>query len=58
MRTRFATDSAVAATTAVTHVVGTGADATTPSGAEFTLLRDDVDNIKTEIAALRVKLGA
>lgn len=57
MRTRYATDAAVAATTAVTHVVGTGADATTPAGAEFTLLRDDVDNVKVEIAALRVRLG-
>jgi hypothetical protein len=56
-RGRYATDAVVAATVAVTHVVGTGADGTTPSGAEYTKLRDDVDAVKVEIAALRVKLG-
>ena len=56
-RSRYATDAAVAATVAVTAVVGTGADATTPSGAEATAIRTDVDNIKTELAAIRVKLG-
>ena len=80
MRTRHKTDAAVAATSALTATAiaaanattpGTGADASTPAGAEYTTcavlanelkvdytaLLADVTNIKTELAAIRAKLG-
>jgi len=70
MRTRFATDQAVTATVAVTSSAppagGTGATAGAYDSAanrdlmiaSLTAVRVDLANIKTELAALRVKFGA
>ena len=40
-----------AAAASMTHTAGTGADGTTPSGAEYNLARDDLDALKTAVDA-------
>jgi hypothetical protein len=63
IRTRYATDAAVAATVAISVVAPTpGGTTVTSTGATdldvfAALVVTDIGNIKTEIAALRVKLG-
>ncbi|NIP26036.1 MAG: DUF2190 family protein [Phycisphaerae bacterium] len=47
-----------AACASMTHTVGTGADATTPSGAEYNLARDDLDALKTAVDANNAAIDA
>jgi len=47
-----------AACAAMTHGAGTGADATTPAGAEYNLARDDLDALKTAVDANNTAIDA
>jgi len=47
-----------AACAAMTHSVGTGADGTTPNGAEFDKVRTDLDALKTVVDANNVSIDA
>jgi len=47
-----------AAAAAMTHTAGTGADATTPSGAEYNLARADLDALKTAVDANNAQIDA
>jgi len=40
----------------MTHEVGSGADATTPSGAEYNKARDDLDTLAASVASILVAL--
>jgi hypothetical protein len=47
-----------AACAAMTHAVGTGADATTPSGAEYNQARADLDALKTAVDNLNTAIDS